>query len=132
MHVLARWRTYLYVVESFVPAVVRYAVYEGGIGPCEVVARLPGCVPDGVCFGRSGNLYVSCFRPNTIYAIHPNGAVSTVVDDPDGSVLNRPTNLAFAGAARDSLIASNFGSYHLARVGINDVGAGLHYPSLTY
>ena len=124
---------YLYVVESYFPAVVRYTIgRDGRIGSREIVAQLPGTLPDGLCFGQSGNLYVSCYRPDRIYAVTPDQRVIQIADDPIGSVLNTPTNLTFAGPDRDRIVVASLGGRHLALGDIGDVGAGPFHPKVAY
>ena len=42
-------------------------------------------VPDGVASAADGTLYVSCYRPDTIYRLGPSGRSEVVVDDPAGT-----------------------------------------------
>lgn len=124
---------YLYVAESTFPAIVRFEIRpDGGAGPREIVAQLPGSVPDGICFGKSGNLYVACYRPDRIYSITPNRRVSVLVEDPEGVVISAPTNLVFAGPQRDRLIVATLNRWHLASADIGDKGTPLFYPHVDY
>jgi gluconolactonase len=124
---------HLYVAESTFPAIVRYEIRDdGSAGPREIVAHLPGSIPDGLCFGEGGNLYVACYRPDRIYRITPERQVSVFAEDPEGVVLSAPTNLAFAGPQRDQLVAGSLGRWHLARADVGDRGAPLFYPSISY
>lgn len=124
---------FLYVVESFFPAVVRFGILpDRSAGPREIVAQLPNTVPDGICFGESGNLYISCYRPDRIYTISPERRVAVLTEDPIGSVLNVPTNLAFAGSLRDRLVVASLGGRRLSIANVNDTGAKLFYPKVSY
>ena len=59
---------YLYVVESFLPAIARYPILpDGSAGPRETFVENIREVPDGLAFDRSGNLYCSCYAPSRIY-----------------------------------------------------------------
>jgi gluconolactonase len=124
---------YLYVVESFFPAVVRFGILpDGSAGPREIVAQLPDSVPDGICFGESGNLYVSCYRPDRIYTITPERRITILAEDPIGGLLNAPTNLAFAGPRRDRLVVASLGGRKLSIASVGDVGIKLSYPNVSY
>ena len=57
----AEW---LYVVESQMPGVSRLRVLpDGTLGERQVVATLPGDVPDGVQFDSEGTLYITLYTP---------------------------------------------------------------------
>ena len=85
--------TALLVLESCTPALVRVPIGgDGSAGPREVVALLPGTVPDGVTVAVDGTAYVCCYRPDRILAVRSTGAVEVLVDDPEGTVLAAPTN----------------------------------------
>jgi gluconolactonase len=89
---------WLCVAESTLPGVTRLPVgSDGALGALEEVVRLPESVPDGLAFDAAGNLYVSCYRPDRIYRVVPDGAVAVLAEDPRGTVLAAPTNVAFLG-----------------------------------
>jgi gluconolactonase len=73
-------------------------------------------VPDGLAFDENGNLYVTCYAPNKIYRVTPEGAVSAWLDDWDGHTLSNPTNIAFGGPGMDQLFTANLGRWHVTRI----------------
>jgi gluconolactonase len=98
-------------------------------GELEEVTRLDGTVPDGVAFTAEGGVLVSCYRPDRIVHLDSAGVVEIVAEDPQGTLLAGPTNVAFAGAELDRLICANLGRWHLALVESGLHGAPLHYPT---
>lgn len=62
---------------------------------------------DGCAFDAEGNLWVTMVLANRIVAIRPDGQVQTVLEDPDGALLNGPTSIAWGGRdMRDIYIGS--------------------------
>ncbi len=59
---------------------------------------------DGLAFDARGNLWVTLPFANRIVAITPAGRLVEVVNDPAGTMIDIPTNLAFSG--RDVLIVA--------------------------
>lgn len=123
---------HLYVAVSEVqPRVARVAIREdGGAGSVSVVAELPEAVPDGLAFDSKGNLFVSCYRPDRIYRVAAEGPLDVYCDDPEGTMLAAPTNVAFCGVDRDILLSANLGRWHISEYRTDSVGAPLHYPKL--
>jgi gluconolactonase len=120
----------LYIVESTLPGISRIPIRDdGSAGPLELVAELPGTVPDGIAFDTEGRLYIACYRPDRIYRLSPAGQVELLVEDAVGIMFNQPTNLAFAGEALDRLVVANLGGWHLAIGDVGAVGAPLPYPN---
>jgi gluconolactonase len=117
---------YLWIVESRRPTVNRFDLSTGEL---EEVTRLEGTVPDGVAFTVDGGVLVSCYRPDRIVHLDQTGAVEVVAEDPQGTLLAAPTNVAFAGPALDRLVCANLGRWHLALVDSGLRGAPLHYPT---
>jgi gluconolactonase len=117
---------YLWIVESRRPTVNRFDLSTGEL---EQVARLDGTVPDGVAFTADGGVLVSCYRPDRIVHIDSRGAVHIVAEDPQGTLLSAPTNVAFAGPELDRLVSANLGRWHLSLVRSGLRGVPLHYPS---
>lgn len=113
---------YLWIVESRVPTVNRIDLSNGAV---EEVARLDGTVPDGVALTDDGGLIVSCYRPDAILHLGGDGTVTTVAEDPQGTLLAAPTNIVFAG---DRLVSANLGRWHLSLVETGLRGLPLHYP----
>lgn len=121
----------LFVAESLGPGVSRVPIEaDGAAGAPDVFAGLPGVVADGLAFDAEGALYVSCYRPDRIYRVSPDGEVAVFADDPEGTVLSAPTNIAFCGDGLDSLVSANLGSRHLAVATVATPGQPLHQPIL--
>ena len=121
---------HLYVVQGLAGTVLRYPRRRDGTleqpkpyGP--QVGILPQTLPtpetlaqmsarergrigigDGCAFDAEGNLWVALVYANRIVAITPNHSVSVVINDPEGRLVNMPTNLIFGGPdLRDLYIA---------------------------
>jgi gluconolactonase len=116
---------YLWIVESRRPTVNRFDLSTGEL---EEVTRLDGAVPDGLAFTDEGGVLVSCYRPDRIVHLDASGAIETVAEDPQGTLLAAPTNVAFAGPELDRLVCANLGRWHLALVDSGLRGAPLHHP----
>ena len=116
----------LFVVASFLPGVERIAINgDGSAGRREVFVRLPRTVPDGVAFDTDGNLYVSCYSPNHIYRVAPDGSKELLLDDWDMHTLSNPTNIAFGGPNRGTLYTANLGRWHVTAIKTDVRGAPL-------
>lgn len=135
---LDRDENYLYVVRTLAADVVRFPIEGETLGPQEQygpplgdrrpdeygpaagrfladpeVGRRWG-MADGCAFDAEGNLWVTLVLANKIVAIHPDGTVTTVIEDPDGSFLNGPTSIAWGGDdMRDVYIGSITAPYVL-------------------
>lgn len=114
----------LLVVESLTPGLVRIDIATGAR---MVVAELPGTVPDGVVLDADGIAYVTCYRPDRVYKVTPDGDVEVLADDPQGTVLAAPTNGVFVG---ERLVLANLGRWHLTSVDLGVKGLPLRYPVL--
>ena len=123
---------YMYAVESTLPGITRVAIREDGTaGLPELVASMPGTVPDGLAFDREGRLYVGCYRPDRIYRIDPGMQPVIVADDYQGTALSAPTNLAFIGPLLDRLLIASLGRWHLSVMSVDVAGHPLNYPKFT-
>ena len=121
----------LYVVESRCPLVSRIPILsDGSAGAREIVTELPGCAPDGIALDAEGTLYVSCYSPNRIYRITPDGVAALLVEDPTGTLLSSPTNIVFAGDELDRLVVANVSRFHLATTELGVRGLPLRYPTI--
>jgi gluconolactonase len=118
---------WLYMIQSTAVNILRFSLSNGIIGEPELYFTLPGTVPDGLAFSESGNLYVACYTPDIIYRITPNRILQTVVADPYGERLNRPTNVAFAPGTT-MLCFANLGGYAIHGLDVGEKGAPLFYP----
>lgn len=120
----------VYVVESTRPGLCRIPIGEdGSAGPVELVAELPE-VPDGVQLAHDGTIVVSCYRPDRVYAIAAGGAPRVVAEDPEGTLIAAPTNVAFVGDDLTSVVLASLGRWHLAIGDVGLRGAPLRRPNL--
>jgi gluconolactonase len=119
-----RW---LWVVESFRPAVSRFDLATGDGRP-ELVLELPGTVPDGLAFTADGGLLISLYRPDRILHLDRDGVLEVVADDPQGTLLSAPTNVCFVGPQLDRVVSANLGRWHLTLLDLGLRGAPPHRP----
>ncbi len=87
----------LYLGETYPNHVLAFDLDEQGHEQARrVFARLEGGLgPDGMAFGRDGNLYVAHYGKGAVAVIDPEGRV--IADLPVGGM--NPTNVAFWGAS---------------------------------
>jgi sugar lactone lactonase YvrE len=130
---------YLYVVRTTLADVVRFRIVDGGLGEMEVYSQPMGArrqdefgedalglyaadpevgkrwgMADGCAFDADGNLWVTLVGPNRVVAVAPSGEVTTIIEDPDGSLIDSPTSVAWGGPdMRDVYIGSLATSYVL-------------------
>lgn len=124
--------SYVYVVESTGPRVARIPVLaDGQAGRIEHVISLPGTVPDGLAFDDEGGLLISCYRPDRIYRLDPDGELAVIAEDPRGTTLSAPTNVCFGGPSLDTLFSANLGRWHISRIRTPFRGQALRYPALS-
>lgn len=124
---------HLYVAMSLnPPRIVRFRIERGRkVGAVETVAAMPHTVPDGLAFCADGSLLLSCYRPDTIFRILPDGNVTVLMDDYEGAWLGAPTNVCFGGPDLSILFWANLGRWHIgmnAQTGLR--GAGVFYPQV--
>ena len=124
---------YLYVVLSFgKPRVVRVEIRpDGGAGSVETVVELPRTVPDGLALDTVGNLYISCYRPDRVYRMAPQGELEVLAEDFTGTLISAPTNIAFCGSERNILLSTSLGQHHITRYELEATGAALNYPVIS-
>lgn len=121
----------LYVVLSNLPGVVSVALHDdGSLGPPATIVELPRTVPDGLAFDVAGNLYIACYTPDVIYQLSPESDLSILAEDWEGTILASPTNLAFAGPERRTLVVASLSRWHLTKGEMPVAGAPLRYPRL--
>lgn len=116
----------LYLVESRLPGVVRYA--EDGAH--EEWLRLDGTVPDGLAFDRDGTLYVSCWRPDRVYRVRHGHAPELYLDDWTAEYLNSPTNACFAGDRLERLCFASLCGWLITDIDAEVPGHPLARPRL--
>jgi gluconolactonase len=120
----------LYVLESIPGALVEVPIEaDGSAGARRVLCDLDPAVPDGVAFSEDGACYIACYRPDVVYRWHASDGLSTVAEDPRGTVLAAPTNVVFAGAERDVIVVPNIGRWHVTRIPVGVRGIPLNYPT---
>jgi len=121
----------LLVIESHGRCVVRIPIGDdGSAGTPGTVVELPGSQPDGLALAADGTLFVGCYRPDRIYVIPPGGAAEILVEDPDGVILNQPTNVCFIGPRLDRLAVASLGGWSLMAAEVPVAGLPLRYPKL--
>jgi gluconolactonase len=119
----------LYIVLSNLPGVVKLSFAEdGSVGPPQPVVELPRSVPDGLAFDNLGGLYISCYAPDLIYHFSVDGRLEILVADEERTRIASPTNLAFVGAELSTLVAANYGGWHLIQTKSSIPGFRLPYP----
>jgi gluconolactonase len=89
---------------------------------------MPNTVPDGLAFDSLGNLYISCYRPDSIFRLDPEGTLEVLAQDYEGTLMAAPTNIAFCGDNLDDLLSANLGRWHISRYNLKASGLPLNYP----
>jgi gluconolactonase len=121
----------LYVVLSNTSGVVRLSVYpDGRVGPPQPVVTLPRTIPDGLAFDVEGNLYIACYTPDVIYRLAPDGDLAILAEDWQSVTFATPTNIAFCGDDRRTLVVSSLSRWHLTKGMVPVAGQPLIYPQL--
>ena len=121
---------HLYVAMSLnPPRVDRVEIRaDGSAGAVQTLVHLPRTVPDGLAFDAEGNLYISCYRPDVIYRLTPQGRLDVVAEDCEGTAMAAPTNIAFCGRDRDLFLSANLGRWHISRYDLGKTGMPLNFP----
>lgn len=123
---------YLYVVCTWLPGVERIPISaDGRAGERETVVLMPQTCPDGVAFDVEGNLYITCYTPNAIYQLSPDGSLTQLAYDWEAHTLSNPTNIAFGGKDFKQLFTANLGRWHLSRLDMEIAGLPLPCHSST-
>lgn len=129
---LSRDGKWLYVAESSTPRVSRIEITpDGRSGRVELLVELLGTVPDGLALAADGSLFITCFRPDRIYRLIPEGKLEVVVDDWQAVTFAAPTNIAFFGPALQRAAVACLGGEWLVVFDPECRGSPLHYPGLT-
>lgn len=97
-------------------------------GTPERILKLPETVPDGIAFTEEGGAIISCYRPDRIYYLGPDGHLEVLAEDYQGTLLAAPTNVCFIGEERSTLISANLGRWHLTRIETDLRGVVPHAP----
>jgi gluconolactonase len=123
--------TWLYVVASLMPGIVRVKIEpDGTAGAIETVVELPKNVPDGIAFDEAGDLYIACYAPSVIYRLSTEGRLEVLGYDWQNTQLAAPTNIAFCGAERRTMVIGSLARWHLTEIEMETPGLRLHYPSI--
>jgi gluconolactonase len=113
----------LFVVESQRDRVLRVPIMpDGSAGEPEVYAAGLARIPDGAAFDQAGSLYVTCYATDCIYRVRTDRTVELYAFDPEGTILARPTNIAFGGTDGKTMIAANLGRWHLTEIAVDQPG----------
>jgi len=122
---------YLYVVLSNLPGVVRVPIRpDATVGRVEPVVTLPRNVPDGLAFDVDGSLYISCYTPDVIYRLTPEGEIDVLAEDWESVTFATPTNIAFGGPELRTLYVASLSRWHLTQGPMPVAGLPLRYPAL--
>jgi gluconolactonase len=120
----------LYAVESTPGRIIEVPIDDdGSAGPRRVLCELGMVVPDGIAVADDGGLVVSCYRPDAIVRSHPSDGLDVLAADPQGTILNAPTNAAFPDDDLDLLVVANLCGWHLVRARLGVRGTPLFRPT---
>jgi gluconolactonase len=122
---------WLYVVSSELPGIQRVAIEDDGTsGVVETVIELPKNVPDGIAFDVEGTLYIACYAPSVVYRYTTDGTLDVLGYDWQNTQLAAPTNIAYTGADRTTMVIGSLSRWHLTTIEMEVPGLPLHFPSL--
>jgi gluconolactonase len=120
----------LYVAESTPGRIVEIPIDDNGrAGARRVLCELGLVVPDGVAAADDESLVIVSYRPDAIYRWSADDGLEVLAADPQGTVLNAPTNVAFTGAEMDVAVLPNLGGWHLVRGRLGVRGNSLPHPT---
>jgi gluconolactonase len=119
----------LAVVESSLPGISALSISEdGSLGERRVLVEMPGTVPDGLAVDARGRLLVSCWAPDAVFVLEPDGELRLLAHDPLRYVLHEPTNIAFVPGT-NTLVTANYGERFLSVLEHDTEGAPPPRPS---
>ena len=100
--------------------------------PLERIIHMPRHVPDGIAFDERGRLWIGCHRPDSIYVFDiQSRRLELFAHDWRGHALRGPTDVAFAGPRRETLLAASLDNLVVHRFdGIDARGLKLSHPKL--
>jgi len=105
---------FLYVVQSTRDNVLEIEIRaDGRAGKTRVYASGLARVPDGIALDAAGNLYVACYASDNVYKVSARGKVQLLAYDPAGTMIARPTNVAFGGPNFEQMFFANLGRWHV-------------------
>jgi gluconolactonase len=122
---------YLYIVLSTVPEIARFKIKKNSlIGGIESVVKLPShIIPDGISIDSDRNLWIACYKPDEILKVSQKGKVDLIMEDPSGTLLNRPTNIVLK---ENEVFFTNFGGRHIGSFKTEVEPLKLNYPVFKY
>ena len=121
----------LYILLSNMPGIVKASIRsDGTLAEPQLVAEMPGTVPDGLAFDAEGNLYIACYSPNKVFRFTASGVLELAAEDKRSVVLSAPTNIAFGGQDMKVAVFGSLGRWHLSMIEMPVAGARLRYPDL--
>jgi len=95
---------FLYLAETMERRILRFRIRpDGSLTDREVYgpATLGGLgFPDGIAFDEAGNLWITFPALNAVGYLTPEHKLVMVLEDPQGKVLKRPTNICFGWKGR--------------------------------
>ncbi|MGO4832577.1 SMP-30/gluconolactonase/LRE family protein [Rhizobiaceae sp. 2RAB30] len=109
---------FLYMAETRAGRISRAPIgADGRVGGKEIFG--PGCLQegalvDGICFDEAGNLWVTEITRNQLWMIAPSGDAHLVYEDPEGSILDHPSSLTFAGDDLKTVLVGGLNMTRLA------------------
>ena len=124
---------HLYFVETFGNAISRIAINDdGSAGEFERVVHMPRHDPDGIALDTRGLLWIACHRPDAIYYFDMNTRrLQLFCEDWMGEELRGPTDISFAGANRDVMLAASLDNMVVHRFDDTGVvGLRLNHPKI--
>lgn len=95
---------YLYVAETMERRILRYQIADdGSLSGREVYGpAILGTLgyPDGIAFDEAGNLWITFPSWNAVGYLTPRQELIMVLEDPEGKIIRRPTNICFGWEGR--------------------------------
>ncbi len=85
---------------------------------------------DGCGFDAEGNLWVTLMSANRVVAITPGGEVVTVLDDPDGKLMQAPASVAWGGPDLKDLYIGSIASPYILKTRSPTAGLALWHNNL--
>jgi sugar lactone lactonase YvrE len=120
----------LYVVSSWLPGVEKIDINkDGSAGERTTCVEMPETCPDGIAVDTEGNLFISCYAPNSIYRLDKNSNLSVFLHDWESHTICNPTNIVFGGSDRKMLFIANLGRWHISSIQMDTPGLNLNYQS---
>ncbi|MFO7570366.1 MAG: SMP-30/gluconolactonase/LRE family protein [Smithellaceae bacterium] len=108
---------YVYVAETMQRRVLRYRIHaDNSVGRAEVYGpETLGRVgfPDGIAFDEAGHLWVTFPVANAVGFIDLQGRLEIYVEDPQGDVIKRPSNICFGGPDRKTAFIGSLGGSNI-------------------